>query len=217
MLQDTYKHKGLRNQLVTIIKSKGISNRKILEAIGKVPRHLFMDSAFLEHSYQDKAFAIGEGQTISQPYTVAFQTQLLEIEKNDNILEIGTGSGYQAAILLELGINLTTIEFIKKLYLSAKKLLTTLNYRARFVLGDGSHGYRIHAPYDKIIVTAGVPSVPTALINQLTIGGILIIPVGGLKTQKMMRFTKLSENKVKKEEFGDFSFVKLKGEKGWGK
>lgn len=215
MLEDNYRHKGLRSNLVSELQQKGISDQRVLKAMDIVPRHFFMDSAFLSHSYQDKAFGIGEGQTISQPYTVAFQTALLQIKKSDNVLEIGTGSGYQAAILMSLGANLTSIEYNKNLHLKAKKILQLMNFKGRCVFGDGSKGYPNFAPYHKILVTAGAPTIPTDLINQLTIGGMLVIPVGDAAKQKMLRLTKISDTKVKKEAFGDFSFVKLIGENGW--
>ena len=215
MLKDTYKHKGLRNNLVAELRKKGITDSRVLKAVDTVPRHFFMDSAFLTHSYQDKAFGIGEGQTISQPYTVAFQTSLLQIQKEENVLEIGTGSGYQAAILMSLGANLVSIEYNKNLHLKAKKMLQLMNFKGTYILGDGSQGYSNAAPYDKVLVTAGSPTIPMALINQLKIGGMLVVPVGDEQTQKMLRLTKLSDSKIKKEEFGNFSFVKLLGEKGW--
>lgn len=215
-MEDSYRHKGMRGQLVKILQSKGIRNEQILAAIVKIPRHFFLrDSALIEHAYEDKAFPIGEGQTISQPYTVAFQSELLQVKPGDKVLEIGTGSGYQAIVLLEMGAQLYTIEYQKKLYERTRVFLPQLGYKAQFFQGDGSMGLSRFAPYDKIIVTAGAPAVPTALIDQLKVGGKLVIPVGNAKTQKMLRLTKVDESKIKKEEFTDFRFVPLLGEDGW--
>lgn len=217
MIEDTYRHKGMRRSLIKTLKAKGISDPKVLVAMEKVPRHVFFDKAFLEHAYQDKAFPIGEGQTISQPYTVAVQTQLLNIKPGDKVLEIGTGSGYQCCILLELGARVYTVEYVKSLHLNAKKLLGSMGYRANFILGDGSKGFKPYAPYDKIIVTAGAPTVPEALIEQLSIPGVLVIPVGTSDRQKMITVEKLSEEKIKQKEHNYFSFVPLLGEQGWKK
>ena len=207
----------MRRSLVKILTGKGISDPKVLSAIGKVPRHIFFDKAFLEHAYQDKAFPIGEGQTISQPYTVAVQTQLLKVKPGDKVLEIGTGSGYQCCILLELGARVYTIEYVKSLHLKAKQMLHAMGYRAHFIHGDGSKGFRAYAPYDKIIVTAGAPTVPEALIEQLSAPGILVIPVGDSDKQKMLTVEKLADGTIKKSEHNYFSFVPLVGEKGWKK
>ncbi len=214
-LEDSYKAKGLRRQLVKEIERKGIKSEAVLSAIGKMPRHAFFDSIFLEHAYEDKAFPIGEKQTISQPYTVAFQTELLNVSKGDKILEIGTGSGYQAAILLELGAEVFTIEYNKKLFQKTIAFLPKLGYRPNFFRGDGSQGLSKHAPYDSIVVTAGAPNVPDALIKQLKIGGVLVIPVGDQNQQKMIAIKKLSQNKASKKEFTNFSFVPLLGKDGW--
>ena len=214
--EDSYKHRGMRKKLVKLLEQKGIANSNVLDAIGKVPRHYFFDNAFVEHAYQDKAFPIGEGQTISQPYTVAFQSEKLGIKPGNKVLEIGTGSGYQACILLEMGVELFTIEYQKVLYERTRKFLPKMGYKANFFYGDGSEGIPKKAPFDNIIVTAGAPLVPKSLVNQLTIGGILIIPVGNNDKQKMYRITKLAENKLKKEEFDFFSFVPLLGKEGWG-
>lgn len=216
MLEDNYKQRGLRNKLVKILQNKGIKDPNVLQAIGKVPRHVFFDNALLEHAYQDKAFPIGEGQTISQPYTVAFQTEKLEIKPGDKVLEIGTGSGYQACILLELGTKVYTIEYNKKLYETAKSFLPKLGYKPYFFYGDGSKGIPAKAPFDKIIVTAGAPVVPDALINQLAEGGILVIPVGNREKQVMLKIRKKNGQLIK-EEFDYFSFVPLLGEQGWKK
>ena len=217
MIEDSYRQRGMRRALIRILAEKGINDPKVLNALEKVPRHAFFDKAFLEHAYEDKAFPIGEGQTISQPYTVAVQTELAQIEPGDKVLEIGTGSGYQCCILLELGADVYTIEYLKPLYLQARKLLTSMGYKAHFIHGDGSKGLRAYAPYDKIIVTAGAPSVPEILIEQLATPGKLVIPVGGSKRQKMVTIRKLPENKIIKQEHNYFSFVPLLGEQGWRK
>lgn len=216
-LKDTYKHKGMRKSLVRKLREKGISNENVLDAIGKIPRHWFFDEIFVEHAYQDKAFPIAEGQTISQPYTVAFQTNLLVPKAGKKILEIGTGSGYQACVLVENGIDLITIEYKEKLSKLAQKMLNFMGYFPKFIIGDGSLGYDKFAPYDGIIVTAGAPTVPKALINQLKVGGHLVIPVGDRKMQKMLRLTKQSDGSITKEEYNNFSFVPLLGDDGWKK
>jgi len=214
MLEDNYKQRGLRNKLVKKLRLKGIADEAVLTAIGKVPRHVFFDDALLAHAYEDKAFPIGEGQTISQPYTVAFQTEKLEVKPGQKVLEIGTGSGYQAAILLELGAKVYTIEFNKKLFEKTKTFLPRLGYAPYFFYGDGSKGIPAKAPFDKIIVTAGAPVVPSALTDQLNENGILIIPVGDRETQKMLKITK-KNGALLKEEFNQFAFVPLLGEGGW--
>lgn len=205
----------MRKLLIKEIVAKGIKDRRILDAMMKLPRHFFFDDIFVSHAYEDKAFPIGQGQTISQPYTVAFQTELLEIKPGDKILEIGTGSGYQAAILMELGADVYTIEYNEVLYKKTKSFLPTLGYRPKFFHGDGSKGLPQHAPYDGIIVTAGAPTLPQDLVKQLKVGGKLIIPVGNDKTQVMYRLKKIDENKISKKAFNNFSFVPLRGEKGW--
>ena len=213
---DDYKHKGMRNKLVQIIQKKGISDTRVLNAINKIPRHCCFDNIVVEHAYQDKAFPIGEGQTISQPYTVAFQTELLNIRHGSRILEIGTGSGYQASVLVELGAEVFTIEYNRVLHEQTKRFLPkVLGYKPHFFHGDGSKGLSQHAPYDGIIVTAGAPSVPSDLIKQLKINGVLIIPVGNNQKQKMLKIKKLSETKISKKEYNQFSFVPLLGENGW--
>jgi protein-L-isoaspartate(D-aspartate) O-methyltransferase len=216
-MEDSYRHKGMRRQLLKIIREKGIKDERVLAAIGKIPRHFFFENALVEHAYQDKAFPIGEGQTISQPYTVAFQSELLQIKPGDKVLEIGTGSGYQAIVLLELGADVYTIEYQKKLYEHTRFFLPDMGYQAHFFQGDGSLGLPKHAPYDKIIVTAGAPTVPDALIDQLKVNGCLVIPVGNAKTQQMLRLTRLEGNKLRKEVFHDFKFVPLLGADGWKK
>ena len=214
MLEDNYKQRGLRNKLVKMLEKKGISDPRVLAAIGKVPRHFFFENALLEHAYQDKAFPIGEGQTISQPYTVAFQSEKLEIRPGDKVLEIGTGSGYQACILLELGARVYTIEYNRNLYEQTKSFLPQMGYNPYFFYGDGSKGLPAKAPYNKIIVTAGAPVIPKALTDQLADGGILIIPVGDRESQRMVRIRK-SGDKLIKEDFANFAFVPLLGEQGW--
>ena len=203
--------------MVATIREKGIKSESVLAAVAKVPRHFFFDNAFLEHAYQDKAFPIGEGQTISQPYTVAFQTELLEVKQDKKILEIGTGSGYQACILLELGARVYTIEYNKKLYERTKVFLPKMGYKPVFKQGDGSLGWPIHAPYDGIIVTAGAPVIPETLKEQLAIGGILVIPVGNSERQLMYKIIRISETEFKTEEFDYFAFVPLLGKEGWKK
>lgn len=215
MREDSYKTQGMRKQLVRKLREKGITDDAVLAAIEKVPRHFFFDPDFIDHSYQDKAFPIGEGQTISQPYTVAVQTSLLNIKKGDKVLEIGTGSGYQCCILLELGAKVYTIENKRVLHQKSSTFLRSLNYQAEFLLGDGTLGWEKNAPYDKIIVTAGAPHVPEKLIDQLKPNGILVIPVGDESSQDMIRIQKLPDGRIKKDNFGAFRFVPLKGKDGW--
>jgi protein-L-isoaspartate(D-aspartate) O-methyltransferase len=212
---DNYREQGARKQLVEIIRKKGIDDEQVLKAIGKIPRHFFFDETFWNQAYKDIAFPIGEGQTISQPYTVAYQTQLLHIKKGDKVLEIGTGSGYQACVLGELGAKVFTIERQEKLYERTIKVLPHMGYKPRFFLGDGSKGIKEHAPYDKIIVTAGAPTVPEELLKQLKIGGILVIPVGDAETQKMVTILKTSETDFEKHVLDTFRFVPLVGDKAW--
>ncbi|WP_142786410.1 protein-L-isoaspartate(D-aspartate) O-methyltransferase [Changchengzhania lutea] len=208
-MKDTFKHKGLRQQLVNILINKGITNKKVLKAIGEVPRHLFMDSGFIDHAYQDKAFPIGADQTISQPYTVAFQTELLEIKPGDKILEIGTGSGYQTAVLCLLGAKVYSIERQQELFKKTSKFLPKLGYRAKkLVFGDGYKGLPDEAPFDGIIVTAGAPFVPKPLLSQLKTGGRLVIPVGD-DVQTMTMFVRKGPKDFEQEEFGEFRFVPL--------
>ena len=208
-LKDTFKHKGLRQQLVNVIKTKGITDEQVLKAIGNVPRHLFMDSGFLDHAYQDKAFPIAADQTISQPYTVAFQTELLQVKKGDKILEIGTGSGYQTAVLCELGAKVFSIERQLELFKKTSIFLPKLGYRAKkMIFGDGYKGLKEEAPFDSIIVTAGAPFVPKPLLNQLKIGGRLVIPVGD-NIQIMTLFIRNDAKEFEQHEFGEFRFVPL--------
>jgi len=208
-MTDSYRHKGLRKKLVDTISDKGIQDNKILEAIGKVPRHYFMDSGFIEFAYRDQAFPIGSGQTISQPYTVAFQTELLQLKKHDKILEVGTGSGYQCAILLELGAKVYTIERQRELYLKSRALLGEMNYKPYFFYGDGYLGKPNHAPFDKILITAGAPEIPRDLLQQLKIGGRMVVPVGGSGGQMMIVVDRIAENEFKETEHGHFSFVPM--------
>jgi protein-L-isoaspartate(D-aspartate) O-methyltransferase len=208
-MNDTYRHKGLRKQLVETIRSKGIHDEKVLEAIGKIPRHLFMDSGFITFSYRDQAFPIGEGQTISQPYTVAFQTQLLEVKPRDRVLEIGTGSGYQTAVLIELGASVFTIERQRKLFLKAQENLGLLGYKPHFFYGDGYQGKPTYGPYDSILVTAGAWDIPEKLKGQLKIGGIMVIPVGDRNSQRMVRIIRKTETDFEVSEHGIFAFVPL--------
>ncbi len=219
--QDTYKHKGLRLQLVELLKQKGIVDQRVLDAISALPRHFFLPHEFESHAYEDKAFPIGEDQTISQPYTVAYQSQLLQLKQNDKVLEIGTGSGYQGSVLALCGTQVFSIERHAKLSEQAtatiRKVNTYgINIQIQMFVGDGTKGLLEHGPYDKIIVTAGAPSVPKALVKQLTIGGLLVIPVGGEKDmQRMVRITKIDATNIKTEVFEQFSFVPLLGENGW--
>jgi len=208
-LRDTFKHQGLRQQLVNVLKNKGITDASVLAAIGKIPRHLFMDSSFLEHAYQDKAFPIAADQTISQPYTVAFQTELMQVNRGDKILEIGTGSGYQTAVLCEIGAKVYSIERQQELFKKTSKFLPKLGYRAKkLIFGDGYKGLVEQAPFKSIIVTAGAPFVPKPLLAQLEIGGRLVIPVGD-KVQTMTLFVRKGPMDFDKTEFGEFRFVPL--------
>ena len=209
ILNNTDKHHGLRNQLVSLLKEKGIVDKYVLEAINKIPRHLFLNSTFADFAYQDKAFPIGEGQTISQPYTVAFQTQLLEVKKDHKILEIGTGSGYQTAVLFLMGAKVYSVERQNKLFKQTSLLLPKLGIRPKHLsFGDGYKGLPEHAPFDSIIVTAGAPTIPQALMSQLKIGGRLVIPLGEEK-QILTLLVRKNETQFEKHEFGDFKFVPL--------
>jgi len=212
-LKDTAKHQGLRNQLANVLKAKGIVDENVLYAIREIPRHLFIDSSFESHAYQDKAFPIAAEQTISQPYTVAFQSQALAIKKRDKVLEIGTGSGYQTAVLLLLKAEVFTIERQRELFKKTSRFLPKLNYNPKkFIFGDGYKGLPEQAPFDKIIVTAGAPYVPKPLLAQLKVGGMLLIPVGD-KTQIMTQFIRKSATEFEKHELGDFAFVPMLEEK----
>lgn len=208
-MKDTLKHKGMRKNLAEVVAAKGIADKKVLEAIKTVPRHLFLDSGFEDHAYQDKAFPIGADQTISQPYTVAFQTELLQVEPNAKILEIGTGSGYQTAVLLHLKAKVYTIERQSELFKTTRLFFNKMHYRPRkMIFGDGYKGLPEEAPFDGIIVTAGAPEVPKPLLSQLKVGGRLVIPVG-VDEQIMTLFVRKSEKEFEKKEFGSFRFVPL--------
>ena len=210
---DSFKHKGLRQKLVENLILKGIKNEAVLEAIRKVPRHWFMDSSFLDHAYQDKAFPIAANQTISQPYTVAYQTELLEVEANHKVLEIGTGSGYQTAVLCLLEAEVYSIERQLELFKKTSLFLPKIGYVAkRLIFGDGYKGLKADAPFDRILVTAGAPFVPKPLLAQLKVGGRLVIPVGD-REQVMSVFVRTSQKSFKKQEFGNFKFVPMLGDK----
>ncbi len=204
-----------RKKLTSKLREKGISDEKVLQAIEQIPRHLFVDSALENRAYEDSALPISCGQTISQPYTVAAQTELLEVKKGDKVLEIGTGSGYQAAILCQMGAEVYSVERHEPLYLSARNILKELGFRPHLKCGDGTLGWSAYAPYDGIVVTAGAPVVPEDLIQQLSVGGILIVPVGDQKLQTMTKITRVSEDEFKQEQLRQFKFVPLIGEKGW--
>lgn len=206
---DSFRHKGLRKKLIEGIRAKGISNEDVLEAMNRVPRHLFMDSSFINFSYTDKAFPIAAGQTISQPYTVAFQTELLDVKKHLKVLEIGTGSGYQTAVLLELGARVYTIERQRQLFLDSQKTLGALKYKPSFFFGDGYEGIPAYAPFDRILITAAATEIPQQLLDQLVIGGILVVPEGDRYGQKMVRVMRESKDKYLRSEHGHFSFVPL--------
>jgi len=213
MYEDTYRHKGLRKKLVDIVRSKGITDERVLEAIGNIPRHFFLDSAFDEVAYEDRAFPIAVEQTISQPYTVAYQTQLLEIKPFDKILEIGTGSAYQCSVLAEMGAQVFTIERQKQLFDNNKTFGFIKKYsNIKFFYGDGYEGLPTYAPFDKVIITAAAPIVPPKLIAQLKTGGKMVIPLGESAdgVQKMMRLTKQADGSTTEETFANFSFVPMK-------
>lgn len=210
MQEDNYRHKGMRKSLVEELKNKGISDENVLNAINTVPRHVFLDSSFLDFAYQDKAFPIGSGQTISQPFTVAFQSSLLEIKKNMKVLEIGTGSGYQACVLAEMGAKVFSIERQRKLYSKTKAFLAEFPYRIKMFLGDGNKGLPTYGPFDRIIITAAAPEIPQALIDQLKVGGMMVIPLSENENcQTMLRLTKQEDGSMKREEYGDFRFVPM--------
>lgn len=208
--EDTYRHKGLRKQLVSLLRDKGISDERVLEAINEIPRHYFLDSAFDQVAYEDKAFPIAEGQTISQPYTVAYQSQLLEVKPFEKILEIGTGSGYQAIVLAQLGAKVYTIERQKKLYEAHRSFVLRNKYPGiKYFYGDGFEGLPTYSPFDKIIITAAAPIVPPKLVEQLKTGGRMVIPLGEGSIQKMLRLTKNADGGYSEEVFENFSFVPM--------
>ncbi|MZP83044.1 MAG: protein-L-isoaspartate(D-aspartate) O-methyltransferase [Rikenellaceae bacterium] len=208
-MEDSYRHKGLRAKLVEEISRKGITDERVLAAIGKVPRHLFMESGFINFSYKDSAFPIGAGQTISQPYTVAFQTQLLEVWPMDKVLEIGTGSGYQTAVLLEMGARVYTIERQRELYLKSKALLEQMGYNPHFFYGDGYQGKPSYGPYAKILITAAAPEIPQALVDQLEVGGRMVLPLGDTMGQDMTLVEKISPTETRVTAHGRFIFVPM--------
>lgn len=208
--EDTYKHQGMRKGLVSLLRDKGIDNNDVLAAVGKIPRHMFFDKVFHNnYAYEDIAFPIGAGQTISQPSTVAFQSCLLDIKKGEKVLEIGTGSGYQTAVLLELGAKVYTIERQRELFNVTKPILTKMGYRAQFFFGDGFEGKQTYAPFDKIIVTCGAPFIPPKLVAQLALNGKMVIPVGEGKEQIMTLIDKNDKGELKETTFGNFSFVPM--------
>ena len=213
---DNFKHQGMRKQLIEIVRSKGISDEVVLTAMMKVPRHFFFDQAFINQAYSDHAFPIGAGQTISQPYTVAYQTALLKLSKGEKVLEIGTGSGYQTCILCELGAKVFTIERQKELFDKTQKQLPLMGYSPKMFYGDGYKGLPTYAPFDKILVTCGAPFVPEELVKQLKIGGILVIPVGANEVQKMTLIQKISESEISKTELKEFRFVPMLEDREWG-
>ena len=208
-MEDTFRHKGLRKQLVEELKTKGVNNNKILDAINGIPRHLFIDNAFVKFAYQDKAFPIGSGQTISQPFTVALQTELLDVKPYDKILEVGTGSGYQSAVLCLLEADVYTIERQKELFRKTKVFLPKIGYKCNFFYGDGYEGLANFAPFDKIIITCGAPFIPEKLITQLKVGGNMVAPIGTGDTQIMHLIKKISEIKRDITTHGTFSFVPM--------
>jgi protein-L-isoaspartate(D-aspartate) O-methyltransferase len=212
---DKYREQGARKKLVVLLRERGISDEGVLHAIGKVPRHFFFDETFWNQAYKDIAFPIGDGQTISQPYTVAYQTELLHIQKGDKVLEIGTGCGYQTCVLSELGAKVFTIERQENLFRRTIQVLPKMGYHPQFFLGDGSMGIAEQAPYDKIIVTAGAPLVPEILLKQLKLGGILVIPVGDANEQKMVTVLRVSETEFEKIVLDTFRFVPLLGDQAW--
>ena len=208
-MEDNFLHKGLRKKLVDEIRRKGLDDEEVLSAVERVPRHCFMDSSFVKFAYKDQAFPIGAGQTISQPFTVAFQTSLLKIKKRDKVLEIGTGSGYQTAVLIEMGANVFTIERLKELYLKAKATLSDLGYHPNIFYGDGYQGMPTYGPFDKVLITAAAPDVPKLLLDQIKVGGRLVVPIGGYGTQIMTLMEKNGEDDFETSEHGYFVFVPM--------
>jgi len=208
-MKDSFRHQGLRKQLIEQLVEKGIHDTRVLEVMNKIPRHLFLDNAFVNFAYQDKAFPIGAGQTISQPYTVAFQSQLLELKPYEKVLEVGTGSGYQAAVLSLLDADVYTIERQRELFLKTKKFLPELGYNCRFVYGDGYKGLPKFAPFDKIIITCGAPFIPEDLVAQLKVGGRMVAPIGDADVQVMHLIEKITETETRITTHGEFSFVPM--------
>jgi len=209
MIEESFEAKGKRKKLIEELRGKGINNERVLEAMGRVPRHLFMDDAFLRHAYQDKAFPIAAGQTISQPYTVAVQSMLLEVGKRHKVLEIGTGSGYQAAVLAEMGVKVYTIERQRELFRKAQVMLNDLGYRVQFFLGDGYEGQPQYGPYDGIIITAATAEVPDTLLRQLRVGGRLVVPRGDRDVQVMTLYVKRGEDDYEITTHGNYMFVPM--------
>jgi len=215
-VKDSYRFKGLRKKLVQHLQTKGIKDPEVLKAFELVPRHFFLETAFVEHAYEDKPFPIGEDQTISQPFTVAYQTCLLAVKAGNKVLEIGTGSGYQACILAEMGAEVHSIERIRNLYEKAQFMIDQLGYtNIRLYQQDGTLGLPARGPFDRILVTAGAPEIPQTYLDQLKVGGVMIIPVGKQHTQKMLKVIKTDETDYKRETYSDFRFVPLRGEHGW--
>ncbi len=217
MQEDSYRHKGMRLNLVQVLKAKGITDSNVLDAIGKVPRHVFLESMFVEFAYQDKAFPIGSGQTISQPFTVAMQSQLLCVTRGMKVLEIGTGSGYQACVLAQMGAKVFTIERQRNLYMKTKSLIAEMPYNIKTFLGDGNKGLPTFEPFDRVLITAAAPEIPQDLVNQLKTGGIMVIPLNDetdATKQRMLRLTKQPDGTMLREEFGDCRFVPMLKEIG---
>ena len=217
MQEDSYRHKGMRQNLVQVLKDKGITDVNVLDAIGTVPRHVFIESTFMEFAYQDKAFPIGSGQTISQPFTVAMQSQLLNVTKGMKVLEIGTGSGYQACVLAQMGAKVFTIERQRNLYMKTKPFLAEFPYNIKTFLGDGNKGLPNYGPFDRVLITAAAPEIPQALVDQLKTGGIMVIPLNDetdATKQRMLRLTKQTDGTMLREEFGDCRFVPMLKEIG---
>lgn len=208
-LKDTYKHKGKRKILISELAKMGITDERVLQAFDDVPRHYFLDLAFEEQAYTNTAFQIGSGQTISHPYTVAFQTELLEVEKGDKVLEIGSGSGFQTCILCKIGAKVYSIERHLDLHQKAREMVESMNFTAKMFFGDGYKGKPVYAPFDKILVTCGAPEIPQELLKQLKVGGIMVIPVGEGAEQKMLKIVKVTENEITIREFGTFKFVPM--------
>ncbi len=208
-MQDTYKHKGMRKQLIEQLRQKGITDERVLTAFDAIPRHFFLDLVFEQQAYSNVAFQIGAGQTISHPYTVAFQTSILELKKGEKVLEIGTGSGFQTCILCSMGMKVFSIERQKELHIKAKKIIDHFRFTPKLFFGDGYEGKETFAPFDKILVTCGAPFIPEKLVQQLKVGGMMVIPVGDLDSQEMHRITKISDSEYKEEVFGNFSFVPM--------
>lgn len=217
MREDNYRHRGMRQNLVQVLKDKGISDANVLNAIGTVPRHVFLESSFIEYAYQDRPFPIGSGQTISQPFTVAMQSQLLSVAKGMKVLEIGTGSGYQACVLAQMGAKVFTIERQRNLYNKTKPLLAEFPYHIKTFLGDGNKGLPMFKPFDRVIITAAAPEIPQDLVDQLRTGGIMVIPLNDetdAMKQRMLRLTKQEDGTLKREEFGKCKFVPMLREVG---